>query len=276
MPEIDGLSLLRYLRANGSTKDIPILMLSSTEDPAVKAEAFSNGANDYQIKIPDKAELLARVRYHATSYSNLIAKEATYLALQKSQQKLAVINQKLQQLAALDGLTGISNRRFFDEQLDKEWRRALRSDTPLSLIMADIDHFKLYNDEYGHIEGDNCLRQVAQTIEHCFQRGSDLVARYGGEEFVVVAPLLTCEQATRKAELMLTAIADLHLEHKASPTASCVTVSAGIASCMPQSELSPTQLVESADHALYEAKEAGRNRVASSPGLCCTVHTPPD
>lgn len=270
MPEIDGLTLLRYFRANGETKNIPILMLSTTDDPEVKAEAFANGANDYQIKIPDKVELLARVRYHAASYSNLIAKEAAYIALQKNQRQLAAINHQLEKLAALDGLTGISNRRFFNEQLDKEWRRSLRAGSPISVIMTDIDHFKLYNDAYGHLQGDDCLKQVARTIERCFQRGSDLVARYGGEEFVVVAPLLNAEQAIDKAEEMRVAIADLGLDHKASPTTGHVTVSVGVANCIPSLELSPTQLVQSADNALYEAKASGRNRVTVSQGPGCT------
>jgi two-component system chemotaxis family response regulator WspR len=146
MPGLDGLSLVREYRNHPATKDIPIIVLSTKEDPLIKSAAFAAGANDYLVKLPDNIELVARIRYHSRSYMTLLQRDAAYRALRVSQQQLLDTNLVLQRLMNSDGLTGLSNRRHFDEYLELEWRRSLRDQTQLSLLMIDVDYFKSYND----------------------------------------------------------------------------------------------------------------------------------
>ncbi len=188
MPGLDGLSLVREYRNHPATRDIPIIVLSTKEDPLVKSAAFAAGANDYLVKLPDNIELVARIRYHSRSYMMLLQRDAAYRALRVSQQQLLDTNLVLQRLMNSDGLTGLSNRRHFDEYLELEWRRAMRDQSQLSLLMIDVDYFKAYNDNFGHLEGDEALRKVATAIREACSRPSDLPARYGGEEFALVLP----------------------------------------------------------------------------------------
>ncbi len=188
MPGLDGLTLVREYRNNPATQDIPIIVLSTKEDPLVKSAAFAAGANDYLVKLPDTIELVARIRYHSRSYLTLLQRDEAYRALRVSQQQLLDTNLMLQRLMNSDGLTGLSNRRHFDEYLELEWRRAMREQQQLSLLMIDVDYFKAYNDSFGHLAGDEALRQVAEAIRGSCSRPSDLPARYGGEEFALVLP----------------------------------------------------------------------------------------
>ncbi|HSY27627.1 MAG TPA: sensor domain-containing diguanylate cyclase [Burkholderiaceae bacterium] len=175
-------------------------------------------------------------------------------------QKLA--QAALQELANHDGLTGIANRRSFDETLKLEWRRTMRDLQPLSLLMVDVDHFKKYNDTYGHIAGDECLKRVASTMANQMQRASDVVARYGGEEFAVILPNSTIDGANVVAERVRSAIEELKLTFAGSDFGN-VTVSIGAASITPTPLIDSWQLISTADAALYDAKNAGRNRIAS-------------
>jgi diguanylate cyclase (GGDEF)-like protein/PAS domain S-box-containing protein len=168
---------------------------------------------------------------------------------------------ELAQQAATDGLTGIPNRRRFDEMLAKEWRRAMRVADPLSLLLIDVDHFKAFNDLYGHQAGDECLRFVARTIAAIIRRPHDLVARYGGEEFVVVLPATMLDGAERMAQGIRMTIAGLAMPHAAG-SGGAVTVSIGAASAIPRNDTLPAMLIEAADGALYMAKRNGRNHVA--------------
>ena len=179
-----------------------------------------------------------------------------------TEQKLAQM--ALQNLATRDGLTGIANRRSFDDSLQLEWLRAQREGHPLSLIMMDVDFFKRYNDHYGHQQGDECLRQVASTTAGATFRPADLVARYGGEEFAVIMPNTNEVGAQAVAERICARIQELKLPHAHSDVADHVTVSIGTASMVPQSDRLCTELVSTADTALYAAKHSGRNRVAIS------------
>ncbi len=176
---------------------------------------------------------------------------------------LARANRKLEQLAREDALTGIANRRVFDEVLTQEIRRAKRNKKPLSLIICDIDYFKNYNDTYGHLAGDKCLQKVAKTIESGFQRAGELVARYGGEEFAIILPLLEKEAAVERAENIRLAILNLHFPHETSEIAQQLTVSLGVATANNETLLDLHKLVNAADNALYQAKHHGRNCVAS-------------
>lgn len=175
-----------------------------------------------------------------------------------------LLQDQLERLSFNDGLTGIANRRHFDGVLDQEWKRAVRNANSIALILCDIDHFKTYNDTYGHQQGDECLIEVAQTLKSIITRATDLVARYGGEEFVAVLPETTLEGAFVVAENMRVAIEELEIPHAASPVSQHVTLSLGVASTIPSRIGSASQLVEAADRALYSAKNQGRNQVQTS------------
>lgn len=267
MPEIDGITVLRYLRVNEATRNIPVVVLSASDDSDRKAVVFKEGGNDYLIKLPEKTELLARIRYHSEAYIHLLERDAAFQSLRESQDALTESNKKLEQLAASDGLTGLANRRKFDETLEVEWRRAARSKGWLSLILFDIDFFKKCNDIYGHQTGDEVLKKVAGAIGGSLHRATDLAARYGGEEFVVVLPDADPEGGMRVGEKIRKNIEALGIENKGSSVSTVskiVTVSGGLASTTPDLKLSPASFIAAADQALYKAKEAGRNRVFKS------------
>jgi two-component system chemotaxis family response regulator WspR len=261
MPGLDGLTLVREYRSNPLTRDIPIIVLSTKEDPLIKSAAFAAGANDYLVKLPDNIELVARIRYHSRSYMTLLQRDEAYRALRVSQQQLLDTNLKLQRLMNSDGLTGLSNRRHFDEYLELEWRRATREQTQLSLMMIDVDYFKAYNDGFGHLEGDEALRQVAQAIRTSCSRPSDLPARYGGEEFAMVLPNTSPGGARLLAEKLRQSILGLNIPHIAPAPGSSLTVSIGVATVIPQQGMNCRQLILDADKGLYQAKNNGRNQV---------------
>ncbi|RMR58937.1 response regulator [Pseudomonas cichorii] len=262
MPGLDGLTLVREYRNNPMTRDIPIIVLSTKEDPLIKSAAFAAGANDYLVKLPDTIELVARIRYHSRSYMTLLQRDEAYRALRVSQQQLLDTNLVLQRLMNSDGLTGLSNRRHFDEYLELEWRRATREQSQLSLMMIDVDYFKAYNDNFGHLEGDEALRQVAKAIRASCSRPSDLPARYGGEEFAMVLPNTTPGGARLLAEKLRQSVMGMNIPHIAPAPGSTLTVSIGVATVIPQNGLNSRQLILDADKGLYLAKHSGRNQVA--------------
>jgi two-component system chemotaxis family response regulator WspR len=263
MPDIDGLMMVRYFRVNKASAKIPIIVLSTNEDATFKSEAFKLGANDYLVKLPDKIELIARIRYHSQAYINQIERDEAFRALEESQSQLAQANLTLQKLSSIDGLTGIANRRSFDETLKKEWNRALRYEQPLGLIMLDIDFFKLYNDHYGHQGGDACLKKVTNLLSSVIQRETDFLARYGGEEFSAILPDTDLKSSVRIAEEMRQALGALRIEHAKSKISTFVSISIGVAAIVPQKGTAPEVLITRADQALYRAKEDGRDRVKS-------------
>lgn len=171
------------------------------------------------------------------------------------------LNRELEQMARSDGLTGLANRRHFDERLAAEWERARRDQRPLALLFIDVDHFKRYNDHYGHAAGDDCLCQVAQALSGALLRSGDLAARYGGEEFVLLLPGTDSAGAEEVALRVLLAVDGRALPHAASPVAAAVTVSVGLAACVPQAG-TPAALLKAADEALYRAKGEGRHCIA--------------
>jgi diguanylate cyclase (GGDEF)-like protein/PAS domain S-box-containing protein len=170
--------------------------------------------------------------------------------------------EKLKALSTLDGLTGLVNRRHFEEYFDREWKRSVRTGKPLSLVMCDIDYFKYYNDTYGHLQGDECLRKVAGALQKAVNRAGDLVARFGGEEFIVVLPETDPEGVVKVAEMLREKVESLKIEHKKSPVSSYLTISLGVATAVPSREDAARELISSADMALYQAKKEGRNRVS--------------
>lgn len=181
----------------------------------------------------------------------------------RMEEELLALNKKLEAWSHQDGLTGAANRRMLDRTLEAEWTRARRSQAPLSLIAFDIDHFKQYNDQYGHVKGDECLVQVANAIARMPLRSTDLFARYGGEEFVLVLPQTHAEAALQLAERCRLAILELQIPHLGSPTNGVVTVSIGVSTMIPSGDSPYIVLFERADNMLYRAKQNGRNRVCS-------------
>jgi two-component system chemotaxis family response regulator WspR len=261
MPGIDGLTLVKEYRANPAMRDVPIIVLSTKEEPVVKSAAFAAGANDYLVKLPDRIELVARIRYHSRSYINLLQRDEAYRALRQSQQQLLEANLELRRLTHSDGLTGLSNRRYLDEYLSAEWRRGARDQSELSMLMIDVDNFKLYNDTYGHVAGDKVLKQIASTVEGCLGRSGDLAARFGGEEFAVVLPGTSIAGVRLLAEKIRREVEALRLPHPNSSAGRYVTISIGGAATVPAHEFAMTSLIETADLALYRAKRDGKNRV---------------
>ena len=166
----------------------------------------------------------------------------------------------MQRLATLDGLTQIANRRQFDTYLDSEWKRAIRDRTPISIILCDVDFFKLYNDTYGHQAGDSCLQKIAKALTRCAKRSADLVARYGGEEFAIILPNTYPIGASKVADRIREEVKALKLAHAKSSASQYVTVSLGIVTTVPQPHALPVEAIAFADKALYRAKEMGRDR----------------
>src|SRR5450830_59645 len=190
----------------------------------------------------------------------LVASWVDVTELVRNGKMLEARNQRLSHQSSMDELTGLANRRHFDEALNTEWQRASRSVTPLSLLMVDIDHFKQYNDNYGHVAGDECLRRVAGVLEQCVRRAGEMVARYGGEEFVLLLPRADMAQACETAEKCLEQMQLEAVPHVASATSPQVTFSIGVACSLPDASLAPRTLVNAADTAMYRAKSGGRAR----------------
>jgi two-component system chemotaxis family response regulator WspR len=262
MPDVDGFSLLKFYRADPATAGVPVIVLSTKEDPRDKSRAFAEGASDYLVKLPDKVELVARLRAHSRAHLLQLERDEAYRKLEALKVQLELSNEELARLSMVDGLTGLANRRAFDEALDREWRRAARENSELALVLVDIDFFKRYNDSYGHPAGDECLREVARALAQGARRPVDVAARYGGEEFAILLPSTDLNGALIVAEGLRAGVAALNLEHRASEAASHVTLSLGAACVRAAPSATPYGLVSAADGALYQAKRDGRNRVA--------------
>ena len=260
LPDLDGFEVARQIRQMESPGDwTPIIFLSSLNKDKDIEEGIAAGGDDYLLKPISEVVLAAKMR----AMQRIIQMRQSLLVLTR---KLDSANQELKRLTSLDGLTGIPNRRHFDEVLDREWRRAMRQGDELSILMCDIDFFKLYNDTFGHQAGDECLCKVAQALTASMDRGGDLLARYGVEEFVAVLPGTSLSGASHVAAQMRKAINELALEHPGSPVGH-VTASFGVASAVAMPETNPQNIVGAADRALYKAKNAGRNRVFQTSSL---------
>nr|MDQ2696833.1 diguanylate cyclase [Pseudomonadota bacterium] len=217
-----------------------------------------------QLLLAAVRDITARKRAEAQLKRALADLAAAKAEAEAASARLAAANRELERQSLLDGLTGVANRRCFDDFLNREWQRAMRARHPLALILADVDHFKAYNDHYGHPAGDACLVQIAQVLAGGVSRPADLVARYGGEEFAVVLPDTDAEGLRHIAEKLRAAVAALAIPHAVSPTADHVTLSLGAATAMPGEGVTPAGLIAAADRSLYQAKAAGRNRVWAS------------
>lgn len=234
-------------------------MITALKESEVLQKAFDSGAIDYVVKPFDAIELLARVRSALRLFEEMTRRKEREKELEKLTDQLQEVNAYLVAISRTDSLTGLYNRRYFDEILSTEWKRCWRTGAAIALIMLDIDHFKLYNDTYGHQGGDQCLKQVSSAIRDCARRAGDVAARYGGEEFAIVLPETTESNAVVVSRNILENVENLAIPHAASKTASIVTISIGMATLNPSPENSITELIERADKALYLAKEEGRN-----------------
>jgi len=239
MPGMDGYEVCAALRASSDVRDIPIIFVTALTTPEDETRALEAGAVDFITKPFNVAVVRARVRTHLT---------------------LKRQSDAMRELTLTDALTGVANRRSFNDAIQNEWRRCARSGMPLSVVMIDIDHFKRYNDAYGHQAGDACLKQVASTMLQCAGRPPDLLARYGGEEFVILLPQVDVPGAQTVAQRILESVRALAIPHRMSSVSDAVTVSLGVATLMPDEGGSPEGLVRCADDALYQAKKNGRNR----------------
>ncbi|RJG08502.1 diguanylate cyclase [Massilia cavernae] len=266
MPEVDGFALIQQYRRQPALESVPVIVLSAREDPKLKAHSFAVGANDYVVKLPDQVELLARVRYHSSGHISRLQRDEAFRFLRESQKRLAEANIELQKLAALDPLTGIANRRRFDEVIQLEWQRLQRERRPLSLLMCDIDCFKHHNDTFGHLAGDMCLKKTAAVLTEHLKRPADLAVRYGGEEFAIMLPGTDSEGAMKVAEACRAHLEVLAIDNKGAASGDVVTMSVGVATMVPGPGASTNDLIARADRALYAAKAGGRNRVCRAEG----------
>ena len=241
MPEMDGYEVCRRLKAQPETREIPVIFITAKSDVLDEVLGLRLGAVDYIAKPFHLPIVTARVRNHIN---------------------LKIKSDLLETMAMVDRLTNIPNRRRFDTSLEEEWRRAQRNGTPLSLLMIDIDHFKGYNDHYGHSAGDECLKKVAASLIQSVDRPGDLVARWGGEEFIAILPDTDRDGARQIAEQMRARVEGMAIPHGHSDISPSVTVSIGVASQQPQVTDSAAMLIEESDRMLYQAKNSGRNRVA--------------
>ncbi|MBF8644044.1 diguanylate cyclase [Pseudomonas pudica] len=269
MPGVDGFSLIKNYKNTTKTRNVPIVALSTKEDPVIKSRAFEVGCSDYLVKLPDPIELLARLRYHSRSFNSALQRDEAYRALRVSQQQLLDTNlalqranNELQRLINSDGLTGLSNRRHFDEFLDTHWRREGNENLEISLLMIDVDFFKVFNDRFGHVAGDEALKCVASAVRDTIVNASYLPARYGGEEFAAILPGASSDEGKAIAEQLRAKVELLHMPHCSPSANSVVTVSIGLATFAPKRLGSSKMLIECADKALYLAKSRGRNQVA--------------
>jgi diguanylate cyclase (GGDEF)-like protein len=240
MPGMDGYEVCRQLKANPATCDIPVLFVTAKHQLDDEELGLTLGAMDYIHKPISPPVIRARVRNH--------------IALKRQ-------TDALKSLSFTDGLTEVANRRHFDNVLEHALRRAVRSGQPLALLMLDVDHFKPFNDHYGHGHGDACLKRIAREMQAVVSRPTDLLARYGGEEFVVLLPDTDLAGACNVAESLRRSIAAAQILHACSPVAGHVTISVGVADAALHAADPTANLLQRADQALYQAKQAGRNRV---------------
>ena len=240
MPEMDGYEVCRAMKANAELRDIPVVFVTAMSQQEDETVGLELGAVDYITKPFNPVIVRLRVR--------------NQLELKRQRDMLA-------RLSLLDGLTGIPNRRAFDDYYQREWKRALRCKRELSILLVDIDYFKGYNDAYGHLAGDDCLRRLSVGLSASLSRPADFMARYGGEEFIGVLPETDCCGALVIAEEMRCKVEALGIPHVSSPLSQLVTVSVGVASMVPERGVDAAELISIADKALYRAKSEGRNRV---------------
>jgi diguanylate cyclase (GGDEF)-like protein len=256
MPGINGFEATRKIRIIKGDDWFPIIFLSTKIDEKSYEEGILAGGDAYLAKPIEPLRLQLQIK----------AMERIYIMRQKlkaAQEDLLVVNEKYRRLSLFDELTGLANRRNFDKTLDREFKLAKRDKKPLSVVLCDIDFFKIYNDKYGHQVGDACLAKVAQALANSVSRPTDLACRYGGEEFTFILPNTDLEGAQKFSEKVRQAVSDLHITHEGSTVSPYVSLSLGVATYNGQFS-NGEEITKQADDALYQAKDKGRNRVEIS------------
>ena len=270
MPDIDGFETAEYIRMNSKTRYVPIIFVTAiSKEQKCIFKGYEIGAVDYLFKPIEPIMLQSKVKVFLELYNQkkMIEEQARLLEMKvKELSELQEANFKLESLSTLDGLTGIPNRRSFDDYIEMSIKSCTRLNKPISLIMADIDFFKGYNDNYGHLKGDDCLINVAKSISLSAKRPLDFVTRYGGEEFAVILPETDEEGAKIIAEIIRKNVEELEIAHKSSNVSAYVTLSLGITTKSSSIQYSKNELIEHADKALYNSKSNGRNQVS-----VCTI-----
>ena len=261
MPRLDGFSCCAKLQTILGDDCPPILMITALDDSESVDRAFAVGATDYITKPIHWPVLLQRVKRLLQTHWAMKELKRQIEKERLLTEQLETANQKLKKMASVDELTQIANRRSFDMYLKREWHRMSREKAHLSLLLCDVDFFKLYNDTYGHQAGDRCLQKVARILKQNAKRPADLVARYGGEEFVIILSRTTAKGAMEIGENIRQQIKELDISHASSQISKVVTLSIGIASIVPIPSFPVEKLIAKADEALYWAKEQGRDRV---------------
>ncbi len=256
MPDMDGYEIAKKIRTILTDQWIPIIFLSAKIEDEDIVKGIEVGADDYLTKPISQTVLMAKIK----AMQRITEIQNKLLHLTKDLEKA---NSKLESLTHIDGLTGISNRRYFDECIEKEWRLAKRNGTAVSVLMIDADFFKQYNDTNGHQKGDDCLKVIATSIMEQLHRPGDMAYRYGGEEFVVILPDTNAEGTLTVGMTINNAIKELGIQYNSPEIDHPVTVSIGCALMIPYKDDAYRTLIERADKALYEAKENGRDQVIS-------------
>lgn len=241
--------------------EIPIIAITCSKDSLNFQKVLDASITECISDSNNEAEIMIRIRSVLSLKYEIKRRKALERNLNDMARQLEHTNNMLQLISSQDGLTGIANRRYFDHFLSNEWRRAMRNGSTVSLLMIDIDFFKAYNDIYGHLQGDECLKKIALEIQKTLKRSGDIAARYGGEEFAVVLPGTDLKGALLIAKLINENVIALDIKHKGSTIMDCVTISIGVASEIPNKEESYEDLIKKADLALYKAKNKGRNKI---------------
>lgn len=262
MPQMDGYEVCKRLKSNQLTSEIPVIFISAIVDDQEMIKAFNLGAVDYVSKPYRASVVRARVKIHLMHYRAIKALEKINKQLSDEIIKRKKLEKELLELSRIDELTQLSNRRVFDEEMMTEWRRAMRTKSPVTLLMLDVDYFKKLNDSAGHQTGDKFLIQLGYVLKKYSRRFLDTAARYGGEEFAVILSETKEEDGLKVAEMIRRDVDKMKFKHDNSDVSDHVTVSIGVAGCIPKIGSHEEELVERADKALYKAKEEGRNRVS--------------
>lgn len=259
MPGINGIEACAKMKKEESLKDTPVIMITANKDETHLQSAFLAGAIDYIKKPINVTELLARVHSALRLKMETDSRKERERELNEMAEQLNEANKKLTQMSYLDGLTSVANRRYFEEFFKREWKNAIRENCFLSLIMFDIDCFKAYNDTYGHLNGDDCLKKIATTLSNALKRPRDILCRYGGEEFIAVLPDTDKKGASTVAERFLRETKKLKIKHKTSSVSKNITISIGVTTIKPNKKTNSSLFINKADKALYGAKQSGRN-----------------
>ena len=268
MKGMNGIEACRILNSKGNFKDIPIIMITASGNDGDLLEAFGVGARDYITKPYRKIELIARIQAALQLRKEIELRQTQAIEMIKLASELQNANDLLKNLSFLDSLTGIPNRRYFEEIVSREWEKSLKNQQPVSVFMIDVDFFKKYNDTYGHLYGDKALKEVALALKNSLRQPQDIVARYGGEEFIAFLPGCSLENASSVGKKMVENVRRLEIPHSASTAADHVTVSIGIISLVPDKKISFEKAISTADSVLYRVKESGRNNFK---GLKCRL-----